>query len=48
VLIGAAVLLGLEQGFGMKLYFALPVAIAAYLTVKLGFGLLLGADDKAS
>jgi hypothetical protein len=48
VLIGAAVLFGLEQGLGMKLYFALPVAIVAYLIVKVGFGLLWGADDKAT
>jgi hypothetical protein len=46
VLIGAAVLYGLKHGLGVKLYFAIPAAIVAYLAVKVAFGLLWGADDK--
>ena len=30
VLVGAAVLFGLEQQFGVKLYLAIPAGIAAY------------------
>ena len=48
VLIGAAVLFGLEQGLGVKLYFAIPVAIVVYLAVKIAIGLLWGVDDKAT
>jgi hypothetical protein len=48
VLIGAAVLFGLEQGLGLKLYFAIPVAIVVYLAVKIAIGLLWGVDDKAT
>jgi hypothetical protein len=48
VLIGAAVLFGLEQGLGVKLYFAIPVAIVVYLAVKIAIGLLWGIDDKAT
>lgn len=40
VLVGAAVLFGLEQGLGLKLYFAVPVALLAYLAVLAGFTLL--------
>jgi hypothetical protein len=42
VLAGAAVLLGLEQGLGVTLYFALPLAIVVYCIVKLAFGLSWG------
>jgi hypothetical protein len=48
VLIGAAALFGLEQGLGVKLYFAIPVAIVVYLAVKIAIGLLWGVDDKAT
>lgn len=48
VLIGAAVLFGLEQGLGVKLYFAIPVAIVVYLAVKVAISLLWGVDDKAT
>ena len=48
VLVGAAVLFGLEQGLGVKLYFAIPVAIVAYLAVKVSIGLLWAVDDKTT
>jgi len=43
VLVGAAVLFGLQHGLDVQFYIALPVAIVAYLAVKVGLGLLLGA-----
>lgn len=43
VLTGAAVLFGLQHGFDMQIYLALPIAIVAYLAVKVGLGLWLGA-----
>jgi hypothetical protein len=48
VLAGAAMLFGLEQGLDVKLYIAVPLAIVVYLAIKLAFGLLWGAGDKAS
>ena len=48
VLVGAGVLFGLQQGLGVKLYIAIPVAIVVYLAVKVTIGLLWGADDKAT
>jgi hypothetical protein len=48
VLVGAAVLFGLEQGLGVKLYIAIPLAVIAYLAVKVAFGLLWGADNQAT
>ncbi len=47
MLIGAAVLLGLEQGLGLKLYIALPAAVLAYLATLVAMGLLLGTDTQA-
>jgi len=47
VLTGAAVLFGLQRGFGIQLYIALPVAVVAYMAVKVAIGLLLGAGEKA-
>jgi hypothetical protein len=44
VLVGAAVLFGVQRGFDVAFYIAFPVAIVAYLAVKVGVGLLLGAD----
>ena len=46
VLIGAAVLFALEQGLGVKLYIAIPIAVVVYLTVKVAIGLLWGINDK--
>ncbi len=40
VLVGAAVLFGLEQGLGLALYVAIPIAILAYTACRLGFALL--------
>jgi hypothetical protein len=48
VLAGAATLFGLQQGLGVKFYFAFPVAIVVYLAVKVAIGLLLSGDDKAT
>jgi hypothetical protein len=42
--VGAGVLFGLQQGFELKFYIALPLAIVAYLVVKVGLGLALRAD----
>jgi hypothetical protein len=46
VLTGAAVLYGLEQGLGVQIYIAIPIAIVAYLAVKLALGLMWG-DGRA-
>jgi hypothetical protein len=48
VLAGAAVLFGLEQGLDMKFYFALPVAVAVYVALRLAIGFLWGAGDKTT
>jgi hypothetical protein len=47
VAIGAAVLFGLQHGFGLELYIAIPLAAVAYLVVKVALGLLWGADKTA-
>ena len=47
VLTGAAVLFTLQQGFGMQLYIAVPIAAVAYMVVKVAIGLLWGADERA-
>ncbi len=47
MLAGGAVLFGLEQGLDMKMYVALPVAVAAYAITLFGMGLMLGADTPA-
>jgi flagellar biosynthesis protein FliR len=44
VLTGAAVLFGLEQGLGLQLYFAIPLAAVAYLATLVGLGLVLGVE----
>jgi hypothetical protein len=40
VLIGAAVLFGLEQGLGVALYIAIPAGILVYIGCRLGFAML--------
>lgn len=40
VLIGAAVVFGLEQGLGMQLYVAIPAGVLAYIAILVGFALL--------
>lgn len=47
VLVGAAVLFELNHMLGMAIYYAIPIATIAYLAVKVGLGLLWGADEKA-
>ena len=47
VLIGAAVVFGLQQGLGMQLYFAVPIAAIVYTAVKVAIGLAWGVDEKA-
>jgi hypothetical protein len=47
VAIGAAVLFGLQRGYGLELYVAIPLAAIAYLVVKVGLGLLWDADKTA-
>jgi hypothetical protein len=44
VLTGAAVLFGALHGLEVAFYIAFPVAVVAYLAVKVGLGLLIGAD----
>ena len=45
VLTGAAVLFGAMHGLEVAFYIAFPIAIVAYLAVKVGVGLLIGADE---
>jgi len=47
VVVGAAVLFGLQQGLDVQIYFALPLAFFAYLAVKLALGLAWGVDGRA-
>jgi hypothetical protein len=47
VLAGAAVVFGLQQGLGMQLYFAVPIAAIVYTAVKVAIGLAWGVDEKA-
>ena len=46
VLVGAAVLFGLEQGLDAKLYIAIPAGILAYVATLLAFGLILGSGGQ--
>ena len=48
ILAGGAVMFGLEQGLGVKIYYAIPAGIAVYLALRLGFGLLGSAGDKVT
>ena len=47
VLVGAAVVFGLQQGLGLQLYVAVPIAAIAYTAVKVAIGLAWGIDGKA-
>ena len=47
VVAGAATLFGLQQGWGLQLYIAVPLAAIVYIVVKVGLGLLLRADELA-
>ncbi|HEY4139963.1 MAG TPA: hypothetical protein VGM57_01040 [Pseudolabrys sp.] len=41
ILLGAAVLFGLELGFGVSYYVAIPACIIVYTACRLGFALLI-------
>jgi hypothetical protein len=40
ILVGALVLFGLELGFGVEFYIAVPAGIVAYSACRLGFAML--------
>ncbi|HJS60465.1 MAG TPA: hypothetical protein VJ800_01815 [Pseudolabrys sp.] len=46
VLVGAAVLFGLEREFGVKLYLAIPAAIAAYFATLIVLTLAFGSGSQ--
>ena len=48
VAVAAAVLFGLEQGLGLKLYVAIPAAFVAYAIVLIALGLLLKVEPPKS
>jgi len=41
ILLGAAVLFGLELGLGVSIYYAIPAGIIVYTACRLGFALLV-------
>jgi hypothetical protein len=47
ILLGAAVLFGLERGLGVKFYIAIPVAIGVWLAATVAIGLALNLDKRA-
>jgi uncharacterized membrane protein len=47
VLVGAAVLLVLEQQVGAKLYVAIPGGIIAYVVTLVALGLMFGGSKQA-
>jgi uncharacterized membrane protein len=47
VLVGAAVLLVLEQQLGAKLYIAIPGGILAYVITLVALGLMFGSSKQA-
>jgi hypothetical protein len=47
VLVGGAVMFGLELWLGVQFYIAIPVGVVTYLAVRLGFGLVWGTDGTA-
>ena len=47
VLVGAAVLLVLEQQLGAKLYIAIPGGILAYIITLVALGLMFGGRGQA-
>ena len=46
VLVGAAVLFGIEQGLGMKLVIAMPAGVAAYFVTLVVLGLAFGSGNQ--
>ena len=47
VIVGAAVLFGLEQGLEAPLYIAIPAGVAAYIITLVALGLWLGPGARA-
>jgi hypothetical protein len=47
VLVGAAVIFGLQQGASAKLYFAIPGGIIAYIITLVALGLMFGGSRQA-
>lgn len=47
VLVGAAILFGLEQGLGTKLYLAIPAGIVAYVVTLVVLGLMFAGGSQA-
>ena len=47
VLVGAAVLFGLELGFGLQFYFAIPAGVIVYVVTRLTLDQMLGTDRSA-
>jgi hypothetical protein len=47
VLVGAAVLFGLEQGLGLKFYIAIRAGVLAYLVTLVALGLVLETHTRA-
>jgi hypothetical protein len=46
VLVGAAVLFGLQQGAEAKLYIAIPAGIVAYVITLVALGVVFGSQAK--
>ncbi|MGA8969047.1 MAG: hypothetical protein WB499_07485 [Pseudolabrys sp.] len=46
VLVGAAVVFGLQQGAEAKLYIAIPGGIVAYIITLVALGLVFGSQAK--
>jgi hypothetical protein len=42
VLVGGAVLFGLELGLGVQFYFAIPAGVLVYIVTRMTLGLVLG------
>jgi hypothetical protein len=47
VLVGAAVVYGLEQGLEIKFYIAIPVGVIVYIATLLALGLMLETGKRA-
>jgi len=47
VLAGAAVLFGLELGFGVQFYFAIPAGVLVYIVTRMVLDQVLGTDTRA-
>lgn len=46
IVAGAAVLFGLQQGLGVKLYLAIPAGVLAYTATLLAMNWILGNNAK--